>query len=124
MKINRGYIVTAILSVKSKYLNEKYVTLEECNFFEQMLKLELDKMGIVVNFGDKLDLGYFNVKDGVVFRNNDISVNGLLHKYVVPEYISIIYDDDFGINVLKEFYSEDSERLQKLQETSSKKLRP
>lgn len=105
-KINKGHVVTAVLYAKAKNLKTNYATLDECDFYSQMLMAELDERGISVDYEDKIDLGYFNLNNNVITPNSDISINSLVHKFKVSKDIKVMYDREFQLKFLNSYYSE------------------
>ena len=92
--LDKGFIVTMLLTVKTNYFNESFVTLHECNTVIQELINKLDKSNSGIYITDDLDNEYFEIISDVIVinRNKDIDLNGIFERYLGCLPSNIFYE--------------------------------
>lgn len=128
--MEESFVLAAILSIKSKYLQEEYVTYKELNIIENNLQKEFTHRNLDVCITDEVNNHHFiNYNEGYILnKQNNLNLLDIKMKYMgyCPsiEIQSCLWNEIFIIeqlvNIKKDEYEYVLKKFEQLQENSSK----
>lgn len=105
--MEKSYVVASILATKQRYLNQSFVTSEECNQISNILQKRYNEENLNVCIMDDIDLGYFNIVDGVITLNKskNIDIESIKQRYqgYIPNIniLLLVWDNKFILENLR-----------------------
>lgn len=115
MFLETTYVVASLFSIKSRYLNENFVTKPELGYVKTLLQREYNNRNLNAIIIDGIDSEYFEDLGDIIIlnKNNNVSLFTIENKaeFLIYQYLLLSSTSPFLIESLLKFKQEQCEKL-------------